>query len=92
MPLPALESLLDSRGIVATVSAVGGYLFSKVLAVYRERLRVLDYTVAHDRIGLTAQDAIFGNVSVTWQGHELRNLYATTLALENTTSVVGFQK
>jgi hypothetical protein len=83
---PAIGSFLDNKAALSALSAAGGALLTKLFALYRERLKVLEYTVTHDRVGLSAQDAIFGEVRVTWEGHELRNLYASTLVLENTAS------
>ena len=85
MDLPGIGSLLDNKAVISGLSAVGGALLTKFVARYRERIKVLEYTVTHDRLGLSAEDAIFGSVRVTWEGHELRNLYASTVVIENTT-------
>ncbi len=87
MGWPAVGSLLDSKAVLSVLSATGGALLTKLFALYRERLTVLEYTVTHDRLGLSSQDEVFGRVCVTWKGNELPNLYASTVTLENSASV-----
>lgn len=86
MGLPDFEKLLDSKTILATFSALAGALFGNFVAVYRNRIKVLEYTVTHDRVGLSANDAIFGTIRVTWQGSDVTNLYTTVVTIQNTTS------
>jgi hypothetical protein len=65
---PDLSGLFNSKAVISGVSAVGGALFWNFVAAYRDRVKVLEYTVTHDRIGLSATDVIFGRVVVTWEG------------------------
>jgi hypothetical protein len=85
--ITSLTAFLDRKVTISALSAAGGALLTKLIALYRERIKVLEYRVSHDRVGLSAEDAIFGSVRVTWQGQELRNLYSSTLTVENATSV-----
>ena len=87
MALPDFQQLLDSKFLVSGISILAGALLGNFVAVYRSRIKVLEYTVTHDRIGLSADDAIFGNVRVTWQGHDLTNLYISVVTVGNDTSV-----
>lgn len=87
MTLPDLQQLLDSKLLISGISILGGTLLGNFVAVYRSRIKVLEYTVTHDRIGLSANDAIFGNVRVTWQGHEVTNLYSSVVTVINGTTV-----
>jgi len=41
--------------------------------------------VVHERVGISAQDAVFGDVVVNWHNTPVVNLYLTTVTLENTT-------
>ena len=81
-----LSGVMDSRVLLSALSAVAGALFWNFVALYRARIKVLEYTVAHERMGLSTQDAIFGNVAVTWQGQPATNLFVSTVTLENNTS------
>ena len=87
MALPDFQQLLDSKLLVSGISILGGALLGNFIAVYRSRIKVLEYTVTHDRIGLSADDAIFGNVRVTWQGYNLTNLYSSVVTVINGTTV-----
>lgn len=87
MALPDFQQLLDSKVLVSGVSILAGALLGNFIAVYRGRIKILEYTVTHDRIGLSADDAIFGNVRVTWQGHEVTNLYSSVVTVMNGTTV-----
>lgn len=84
--LPDIQQLLDSKALVSGISILAGALLGNFIAVYRGRIKVLEYTVTHDRIGLSANDAIFGNVRVTWQGHEVTNLYSSVVTVINGTT------
>ena len=41
--------------------------------------------MVHERVGISAQDAVFGDVVVNWHNTPVVNLYLTTVTLENTT-------
>lgn len=86
MTIPDLQSLLENKAVISVLSIVGGTLMGTVATVLRSRLKVIEYTVAHDRIGLSADDAIFGSIRVTWQGVDLTNLYSSVVTVENSTS------
>jgi hypothetical protein len=86
MTLPDLQSLLDDKAIFSGLSVIGGTLIGSVLSALRGRLKVIEYTVAHDRVGMSADDAIFGSVRVTWQSVDLTNLYSSVVIVENSTS------
>lgn len=49
----------------------------------RNRRSLLTYHVTHDRIGISAQDSIHGEVSVTVGGNPVDNLYMTNVRLVN---------
>jgi hypothetical protein len=83
---PQLQQFLNNTLLMSALSAVAAALVTNFVAVYRTRVRVLEYTVHHDRVGLAANDATFGNVAVTWQGNPVQNLYASTVRIVNQTS------
>lgn len=85
MTLPDLSQLIDSKAILAAISAVGGGLIGNLIAVLRSRVKTLEYTVNHDRMAFSADDVIFGSIRVTWQKHDVTNLYSTRITLENQT-------
>lgn len=86
MTLPDIQQLADSKSVISLVSLVGGGLLGNLIAVLRNRVKTLEYTVTHDRIGLSADDAVFGSIRVTWQHHEVTNLFSSTVTLDNQTT------
>lgn len=62
MPLPDIQQLLDSKLLLAGLSPVGGGLIGNLIAVLRNRVKTLEYTVSHDRVGVSADDPVFGSV------------------------------
>jgi hypothetical protein len=65
----------------------GSGIAGAVLAVLTQRVLskrgLLTYTVVHSRVGVSADDAIFGSVKVTWNGNPVANLYTSTIELHN---------
>ena len=84
--IPTFLELLESKITLSAVSAVLGALFWNYVAWSRGRVRVLDYTVTHDRVGVSAADTALGDIAVTWGGTPVANLFLTTVTLENNTS------
>jgi hypothetical protein len=41
------------------------------------------YSVRHDRVSVSADDAVFGSVRVTWNGNPVGNLFLSTVELIN---------
>lgn len=81
--MPDLSFYFDKR---TALGALIGFLFSSVIAFLRARIRLLEYSVSHLRIGVSAEDVTFGNVSVTWRGMPVANLFLSTVTVENNTS------
>lgn len=76
-----LIPLLNSK---LSLFVLGG-LLGGLLTHLRRRVRTLEYTVHHDRVAIAADDNVFGAVRVTWQGHDVTNLFTSTVTVHNTT-------
>ena len=85
MPLPDLSQLVESKALLSALSAIGGGLIGNLIAVLRSRVKTLEYTVHHDRVGFSADDQVFGAIRVTWQNHDVTNLFSSRVTLENQT-------
>lgn len=86
--LQRVQQLFEHNGLLLSVATfVGGGLVGGLLQYLRGRIKVIEYTVAHDRIGVTANDQIMGEVQVTWQGHPVTNLFSSTVTVENRTPI-----
>jgi hypothetical protein len=77
---------LENKILISILSFVVGGVATAVVNYFRNRLRTLEYRVFHDRVAFAADDTIFGNVRVTWQNTEVRNLFVCTAVLENATT------
>lgn len=82
----SFSDILESKTALAAGSAILGGLFTSYVAWLRGRVRVLDYTVSHDRVGISAADVVLGDVALTWQGTPVANLFLSTVTVENNTS------
>ncbi|MGB8225526.1 MAG: hypothetical protein WCE45_01470, partial [Sedimentisphaerales bacterium] len=72
--------------VVAAISSVIGAIITIIITNIRNKSGVFGYITFFNRIGLSADDSIFGSVRVNWQGHAVRNLYSYTITVENSTS------
>jgi hypothetical protein len=73
-------------GLVALVFGALGALIRHVVGRYSNRVQQLDYTVVHDRAGISAEDEVFGRLSVLWQNQPVQNLWVSMVTIENNTS------
>lgn len=44
---------------------------------------IFSYFVNHQKLGMTADDTVFGSVAVTWNGNPIQHLYLSTIELKN---------
>ena len=77
------DSGIRHAQVLSALSAIAGALFWNFVEVFRGRIKTLEYTVTHQRVGVSADDPIFGTVLVTWQGNPVHNLYVSTVRIEN---------
>lgn len=75
------ESATTQRIFFGVAGAAAMWLFS----LWRRKTTILTYAVHMDRFAASADDAIFGNVSVHWQGRPVPNLYFATVTVDNPT-------
>lgn len=78
-----IDWILGNKQFLAVLSALGGVLltvFTQQLLNRRGRFR---YSVLHNRVGISTDDAIFGSVKVTWNGNFVPNLFLSTVELTN---------
>lgn len=78
-----LETLLNDRFILVLVSVISTLVITIVTQRILRKRGLFTYFVRHSQVGMSADDAIFGNVRVTWNGNEVPNLYSSTLELRN---------
>lgn len=79
----AFQELSQNPLIVSVISLIVGSLLTILVSNLRNKLGVLAYTAVWNRIGISADDDVFGPVRVHWQGHQVRNLFVYTIEIEN---------
>lgn len=78
-----LSELFHNQYILSAATLVGGIIISWVTQKVLNRRGVFSYSVNHNRVGLTTEDAIFGNVAVLWNGQQKPNLWLSTIEMKN---------
>src|SRR5438270_9168810 len=77
------SGLIQHPWLLAGASGVGGALLSFLSQKFLAKRGLFTYSVFHSRIGVSADDAVFGSVKVTWNGNAVANLYSSTVDLRN---------
>lgn len=67
---------------IALVSLIAGVLIAKI----NNKTGIFSYHWSSNRIALSANDSIFGDVRATWQGVPVRNLHMFTFEVENSST------
>ncbi len=67
------------RVAVAIIGAVIAVIFQYLL----NRRALFTYHVSHERIGISADDPIYGSVKMTWNDSPVQRLYLSTVELTN---------
>ncbi len=80
-----LNRLLDA--LPAAAWAAIGALIAHVWHRYRSRLTPLRWQAAHQPLGVSTQDALFGTVEVRYNGQPVHNLFFTTIDLQNQSNI-----
>ena len=86
MILDIIADVAKNPLAVSLISLVAGSLLTLFVTNLRNKSGVLGYTTAWNRIGISADDLVHGDVRVHWQNHQLRNLFVYTIEVENLSS------
>ncbi|MBO6585450.1 MAG: hypothetical protein JJ953_05050 [Gracilimonas sp.] len=78
-----LIELLKSEYISIIFGGIAGILTAWVTQRVLHKRGVFRYFVEHNRIGMSANDNIFGNVQIIWNETNLQDLYLSTIELRN---------
>lgn len=79
----SLTSLLDNRLALVTISALLGIIGTVIAQRWLNRRSLFTYSVFHSQIGLSAEDAVYGSVKITWNDAPAYRLYLSTIELTN---------
>jgi len=78
-----LFQLLQSEYISIIAGGIGGIVTAWLTQRILNKRGIFSYSVAHNRVGITTEDAIFGSVAVSWNGRTIQNLYLSTVEMKN---------
>ena len=76
-------TLFDNRLMEAVIAALAGGLVTLIIVQVMNRRARFSYYVEHARVGVSADDQVFGNVAVTWNGNPAPHLFLSTIELKN---------
>jgi len=76
-------SFMESRYFLAVASGFGGIVITLITQYILNKRGLFTYSVRHERVNVSADDAVFGSVRVTWNGNPVANLYLSTVELIN---------
>lgn len=77
------SNLIDSKIFVAIASALGGIIVTVITQYLLNKRALFTYRVFHNLVGLSAENAIYGCVKVTWNDNPVSHLYVSTVELTN---------
>lgn len=78
-----LLQLFQNQYISVIAGGLGGILTAWLTQRVLNRRGIFSYSVTHNRVGITAEDPIFGSVAVTWNGNTIPNLFLSTIEMKN---------
>lgn len=83
-------TIFQNTLFVGVLTFLGGILATVIAQRILNKRSLLTYFVNHVRVGISADDQIFGSVKVTWNETDVQNLYLSTVELTNQ-SVTDFE-
>jgi hypothetical protein len=81
--MPIDLSILENKYVLGIASAIGGAVLMLLAQQFTNRRALFTYFVHHSRVGVSADDAVFGSVRVMWNNNLVANLYSSTVELIN---------
>ena len=78
-----ISLLIENKVVFGILSAIGGIVLAALTQQFLNRRQLFTYNVFHSRIGISADDAIYGSVKVTWNDNPVAHLYLSTIEVIN---------
>ena len=79
----SLLQIIQSEYVSAIAGGIGGVITAWLTQRVLNKRGTFTYFVNHQRLGMSAEDPIFGSVAVSWNGKTVSNLYLSTIELKN---------
>ena len=78
-----LLQIIPSEYFIAIAGGIGGIIITWLTQRILNKRGTFTYFVNHIRVGVSAEDAIFGSVVVSWNSKPIPNLFLSTIELKN---------
>ncbi len=78
-----ISELLKNQYFLAITSGIGGIIATLIAQKILNKRGTFSYFVNHQRLGMSAEDPIFGKVLVSWNNTPVSNLFLSTIELKN---------
>lgn len=78
-----LIDILKTEYVSIIAGAIGGVITAWITNRMLNKRGLFSYYVNHNRVGVTAEDAVFGKVTALWNGNQIPNLYISNVELTN---------
>jgi len=75
-----------SDAIEKFIFLVIGGVGTQILAKFRNRIAILNYSVFHQSLGASVQNPLVGSIEIKYNGHSVESLYLTSIFIENDSS------
>ena len=75
--------ILKNEYLSIVFGGLAGILTAWITQRVLNKRGLFSYFVNHNRVGISTEDTIFGNVSVTWNSNPIKHLFFSTLELKN---------
>ncbi len=81
-----IREILDNKIVISTGAFIAGIVGTWITQQILNKRGVFSYSVFHNRVGISADDAVFGSVKITLNGNEMPNLYLSVIEIRNESS------
>lgn len=78
-----LQTIIQNKFFPAIAGGIGGIITAWLTQRIINKRGTFTYLVNHVRVGVSAEDKVFGTVAVSWNGSPISNLFLSTIELKN---------
>lgn len=79
--------MIENKLVLMAISLVTGIVLKTIVDKILNKTKIIYFTNNTERVAVSNNDPIYGNIKVEWEGHSVQNLYNSVITIENTTSV-----
>lgn len=81
-----LHDIVENKIALSLISATIGIALTTIVQKFLSKTARFRYSTSVQRVAVSADDAVFGSMRVTWGNSQVRNLYLAELEIENLSS------